>query len=48
MWKSVEAWTSLDKEESLACQITSPINNKLGGFKIKLKILPYKNDLSLY
>ena len=29
-------WISLDKGESLACQITSPFNNKLGCF--------YKNN----
>ena len=29
---SVKAWSSLVKEESLACQITSPFNNKLGCF----------------
>ena len=25
-------WSSLEKEESLACQINSPFNNKLGYF----------------
>ena len=25
-------WSSLDKEESLACQITSLFNKKIGGF----------------
>ena len=28
---------SLDNEESLACQITSPLNNKLGCFENKIK-----------
>ena len=28
-------WRSLDKGESLACQITYPFNNNLGCFKIK-------------
>ena len=29
---SIPTWSSIDKEESLACQITSPFNNKLGCF----------------
>ena len=29
---TLEAWSSLVKEESLACQITFPFNNKLGCF----------------
>ena len=29
---SDRTWSSLVKEESLACQITSPFNNKLGCF----------------
>ena len=28
----LKRWTSLDKEESLACQIASPFNNKLACF----------------
>ena len=28
----VSAWSSIDKEESLACQITSPFNKKIGSF----------------
>ena len=32
----VIAWRSLDIEESLVCQITSPFNNKLGCFLIKI------------
>ena len=34
--------SSSDKEESLACQITSPFNKYLGCFYIKLKRLLYK------
>ena len=30
-------WSPSDKEESLACQITSPFNNKLGCFENKIK-----------
>ena len=26
----LQAWSSLDKRESLACQITSPFNKKIG------------------
>ena len=37
-----DPWSSLVKEESLACQITSPFNKKLGCFSNKLKRLPYK------
>ena len=33
----IQPWSSLDKEESLACQITSPFNNKLGCFQIKME-----------
>ena len=33
----LKRWTSLDKEESLACQIASPFNNKLGCFLINYK-----------
>ena len=40
---SICTWSSLDKEESLACQIASPFNKKLGcNLKIKLKRLPFK------
>ena len=28
----VHPWSSLDKEESLACQVTFPFNNKVGSF----------------
>ena len=28
----LQAWSSLDKRESLACQITSPFNKKIGCF----------------
>ena len=31
VWIAI-SWTSLDKGESLACQITSPFNKKLGSF----------------
>ena len=34
-----KAWSSLDKEESLACQITSPFNNKMGYFLISRDLL---------
>ena len=37
-----EATSSLIEVKSLAWQITSPLNNKLGFFKIKLKRLLYK------
>jgi len=33
----IRPWSSLVKEESLACQITSPFNNKLGVFENKIK-----------
>ena len=29
-----DAWSSLDKEESLACQITSQFNEKIGCFAV--------------
>ena len=35
-------WTSLDKYESLACQITSSFDNKLCFLKNKYTRLPYK------
>ena len=41
----VKAWSSFDKEESLACQVTSPFTNKLGWFKI-LKICLLLNGWS--
>ena len=45
----VAAWSSLDKEESLACHITSSFNNKLGCFynKIKKKIVLQKQHFFL-
>ena len=43
-------WRSLDKEESLVCQITFPLSNKLGCFlnKIKTIALSGKPETSLY
>ena len=38
------SWSSIDKEESLACQITSPFNNKLGCFKNKIKKIGFQKQ----
>ena len=43
---TVKPWSSLDKEKSLACQITSPFNNKLVVFIYKIK-RPLKQPIFL-
>ena len=40
----IDSWSSLNKEESLACQITSPFNNKLCCFENIIKRLPQKTS----
>ena len=39
-------WSSLDKEESLAGQITSSFNNKLGCIQDKIEKIASQNNLS--
>ena len=40
-------WSSLDKEESLACQITSPFNKKIGCFCKAIILILFKKQPSL-
>ena len=42
-----KSWSSLDKEESLACQITSPFNKKMGAFCMATFLIYFKKQLSL-
>ena len=42
------AWSSSDKEETLACHITSPFNNKLSCFQNKIKKIALENNLFLW
>ena len=42
-----QPWSSLDKEESLACQIAYPFNNKLGCFLCKIKKIAIQKQPSL-
>ena len=42
-----KSWSYLDKEESLACLITSPFNKKMGCFCKAIFLILFKNITQL-